>query len=473
MLLSRKLNGLVTFNHEPNIVYENADPTPDGEWLIVDTSASMLDHEKVLKMSFSAMMAIYGKVGQLHLPRLCGGTGLIATIDAIATKVGAGGRVTVISDCYDMVHRNKTRDVSISVTPDGTIEFADLETYNEMESKLPPHPTAQVLATGASPEQTQATLDAWRVETDSIKQDWASRWFNVCLKHLQFVGVNVAIIGIGTEIQDVIFKAIGDSSVRVNLAWLPSNATVEQVSSVVVAAHRRGQAEKGTPSPIVITADAPEAQPGVTGVTEAVVAAVSSSAVRVRVGDSLNVDALKDLLVAAESHEYLKDASYDVINKAAARTAHLWFLDLALKTNQPLAGGLMGGMRGRIFLDPDSGGVCKTTWHKYLNAGLSALSDGKGGLGLYASQKKLSSNIKIGEGDESLYFKFNDAPHYSVKLAIDADVITALKTDATFAPPESTLTRVTCGNSSFSKYDAAVTGVDKGEWTSQKRAKIA
>lgn len=469
--VSKVLNGYAWFNHEVHIVYERETQDPNGEWIIYDTSGSMEEHKTVLKHAFSAHMAIFGCVGQYHLPALGGGTDVLGSWAKIARIIGAGGKVTWVTDCYDMVNRNKTRQFGIRMAEDGTIVYSDLETCSEMTARLPTEPPAPQHAEGASPEDMQlaeqeyaTTFDEWEAECDRVHEEWESKWFDVCLQHLQMGGANVSVIGVGSEIQKVIAEACKNVAVRVNLAWLPSNATPEQVTNVTVATHRREPRPTLTASDnsaasttTVITIDAPEAQPAAVQLNENALTTVVSAAARTRIGDSVTVDSLKDLFTSMEAHTFLQDASYNSINKSKARTALLWFLDMATR-GQPLAGGLLGGMRGRLFCDPDVGGTGKTTWHKYLNACLSALADGKGGLGLFTSHKKAASNIKVGAGDTSLYFGFHDAPHYTLKMTIDKDVLDVLRADAEFAPPESGLTKVASGNSSASKYEAAVAG---------------
>lgn len=466
--VSKVLNGYAWFNHELRIVYQREPQDPNGEWIIYDTSGSMEEHKTVLKHAFSAHMAIFGCVGQYHLPALGGGTDVLGSWAKIARIIGAGGKVTWVTDCYDMVNRNKTRQFGIRMAEDGAVVYSDLETCSEMQARLPVEPPHPDHAEGASPEDMQLaeneyaeTFDAWETECERAHEEWESKWFDVCLQHLQMGGANVSVIGVGSEIQKVIAEACKNVAVRVNLAWLPSNATPEQVTNVTVAAHRR------EPRPVltvgdnaaastatVITIDAPEAQPAAVQLNENALTTVVSAAARTRIGDSVTIDSLKDLIVSMEGHSAMQDGSYTGVNKPLARTAILWAVAM-MQPGVQIAGALLGGMRGRLFQDPDVGGSGKTTWHKYLNAALCALSDGKGGLNLFASHKKAASHIKVGAGEASLYFSFHDAPHYTLKMAVDKEVIEVLRADAEFAPPESALTKTAQGNSSASKYEAA------------------
>ncbi|MAA50181.1 MAG: hypothetical protein CMP83_08400 [Gammaproteobacteria bacterium] len=463
--VSKTLNGLAFFDTELKIVFKREPQHPDGEWLVVDVSGSMRHHTNVLKMSFSAYMAIFGCVGQYHLPTLGGGTAIIASWAKLAQIVGAGGKVTFLTDCYDMAHRNKTREVPIRITEDGTIIHSDLETYAEMMARRPVEPSAPVHAEGTSLEDIQAaeqaydTLhDAWFDDLLRHSAEWESKWFDVCLQHLQMGGVNVSLIGIGSEIQRVIAEAIKNVDVRVNLAWLPSDATPEQVTNVCVATHRRaprpalGNGDNAAASTAtVITVDAPEAQPAAVQLVENALTTVISAAERTRIGDSVTADTLKDLIISMEGQKSMQDDSYRDVNKPLARTAILWFISMA-QPGVKIAGALLGGSRGSLFQNPE-GGTGKTTWHRYLNASLSVLT----GLGLFTSDKKAASRIKVGAGEASLYFSFHDAPHYTLKMAVDKDVVDALRADTEFAPPESALTKTAKGNSTASKYEEAMT----------------
>jgi len=466
--VSKTLNGYAWFTHELKIVYQREPQDPDGEWIIYDCSGSMEEHKTVLKHAFSAHMAIFGCVGQYHLPALSGGTDVLGSWAKIAQIIGTGGKVTWVTDCYDMVNRNKTRQVGIRMGEDGAVVYSDLETCSEMEARLPAVPsiTSMICSNPPLAENEYAEIyDAWATEVERVNEEWESKWFDVCLQHLQMGGANVSVIGVGSEIQKVIAEACKNVAVRVNLAWLPSNATPEQVTNVTVAAHRREPRPALTSvdnaavsTATVITIDAPEAQPAAVQLNENALNTVVSAAARTRIGESVTTDSLKDIIVSMEGHPAMQDGSYTSVNKPLARTAILWAVAM-MQPGTQIAGALLGGMRGRLFQDPDVGGTGKTTWHKYLNAALCALSDGKGGLNLFTSHKKAASHIKVGAGDASLYFSFHDAPHYTLKMAVDKEVIDVLRADTEFAPPESALTKTAHGNSSASKYEAATAAI--------------
>lgn len=461
--LSASLGLLGFFNNKLEIVYEKeGELTDDDEGLLIDVSGSMDNHEGVLKMVFSALKAVYSLVGaDLHIPRLEGTTSLLLAADKMATKLGKGRTLRILTDGIDNESCGNPSEIVIGADADGTAVYSQLAKCGEFRKQG-----------GSLPE-------------------WNKEWFNVVVQHLALLGAQVSIIGVGSDIGKVIHE-VTKKAPGVSLAWLPSSkVSVKQVTAVVAASVKQTkQAKQGkrqttgmAPTAAtsadadiahgsvevvkVVTIESPEAAEAEADVTTDVLQTVAAEAGSVKIDGReaplpadaipampLTADEFKDLVATMEALPILNETSVATVDRRAARTVFLWFVQTLVGLDEggeggeggkpakrgKLAGALIGG-RFPLFLDP-AGASGKSPWTLYINKMLSAAAHKS--VGLLEYFQKESSEIHLGRtGDVDkgggACRKFANAPHYALHKTIDAAVLDELKADAEFALPEASL----------------------------------
>lgn len=210
--VSFTLHSVWSFNHTFERLFHN----PQGGDVIVllDSSGSMQKCQKEMKLVVSALKCMTNTMGVWHLPPASGATALVDTVNALMKKTGEGGmgrvdRIIVVTDGED------TASAATQVIGD--------------------------FLTDGKPGWVQ--LPPWRYEESASRVDVAAqreRRREAIALHLDKIGVEAAIIGVGEEVKHFISACAKEGS-GLKTAHIEIGASPDDVGAIVstVSAPRR------------------------------------------------------------------------------------------------------------------------------------------------------------------------------------------------------------------------------------------
>lgn len=420
--------------------FENDVIKPDGLNLLVDVSSSMTKRRGELKLYLSALACMADMVGKLTLPAICGNTRLADFAAQVSAQLGPDEKFIVATDGDD----NGSQDWKTTVV----------------------YPAVPAV------DEDQAAWDQYAID----KSTYLERKREDLIKHLEdSTNAHIFLVGFGEEVKDFIALA-AKAGRRAQPIFIPDGTTATQMATVVRTAVRRPRrvasasaapvamgvaapVDGGVPADVapqpptaltaaveVITIDAPECAEH--QATEEEAAAVTAAAGLVTEHGFLSMDEIKKVFADIETA-----LTVGTVDKQLARAAVLWYL-LKIQEKGPLAGALLGGKRGHVFVDPGYP-TATTGWCTYLNMFLSRLQSS-----IVRQNPKSSVHYNI----EGRFFTFDKVNTYSLLEKVQLEVLKALAEDAAWCPPLSALTMVAKGNSSaeaFAKATGCAAAVDQ------------
>ena len=406
------------------------DDKDGGMVCMFDISASMANHEPLLKQAASMMAAIAGKPGQLSIPKPNYDTALLDSVTEVAKTMLPGQKLIIFTDGLDNHLTQQKRKLNTLV------DHVDADGNDVM---------------CANPRPAQAVSK--------------SELMSAILRHIESkLKANIVLIGVGGA-KDVaaVLGAVSKSSRRITPMAMPAQATTEQVMGLITVAARAPQralslaaqnnpAAEPTPMPI-INLGSVEVSTAIKALKPEDIADVNKGAEVVQIGNALpappaplalppppfTAEELKTMLIdAATPHKK------DDISMPYAMGALLQFLWLLVSRQTPLAGALLGGSRGRLFKDPKD-----TNLYKFLNKTLSSLTNNN----LLVRSDVKDSRCTITLNNETLYFLHGGAPHYQAVSRLTLPAIEELQGTEFALPTDQLLPGQ--GNTSAAAFAAA------------------
>lgn len=400
------VNALYSFNTSEQLVFNNSEHQDTGIFFAADNSGSMAHHLNEIKMALSAAGAVSNNVGAFKLPAPGGGTAMI----------------DCVSKVYNLMTPAQREHGSLVVLTDGM----------DNQSKAWQH-------TGTGAELVPQAL---------------SKLEELC------PGVHIVLMGVGDATRDVV-RIASQAGRRIVPVHIPRGSTARDVTTVVRTAVRapRRAPPPGAPAdaptaPInVIVVDAPECadhaptDEEVAVVTEAAgtieVAAPAAAAPTAPAPPAeFTADELKAIWAKAETA-----TTVGTTDKKLARTAQLWLIKTSMEKGVPMAGALLGGKRGHLFVDPAY--PEKSGWEQYHNMMLGKLKNED----VLIGHKNQAAAYDI----EGRYFNFHGIVTYEPGPKLTKKVLDELLADTEWCPAITELAKVAKGNSSAEKIGAVVT----------------
>jgi hypothetical protein len=384
------LNEFTCFNDQIHEVMINPEQKDGGIHLLTDVSDSINQMGRVseVKLGVGAIAAVTGHVGALKLAAIGRPTSLVDAARVVAARIKPKSKMVIITDG--------------DTNSDKTWQFA-------------------------TPKPDQPNHGAKQELWDSYNEELA-KWHDAKreavlaeLERMFDIDVEIHLVGVGEEVKKLIHKACKPGR-RFKASHLSGKSTAAQVTTVIrttlESAPRDKEAEVQA-----IEIDAPLAKDFEATAEQA--AATLNSAGWVTTAGGLAPNEVKAVI------EEIEKALDMPVDKAAGRTALLWFFEQICKRGEPLAGGLLGGKTTHVFVDPAY--PSQSLWHSYLNKMLTRLKP------LVAQHPKVDSVTYDMEG---VTFKYTKVNTYSLTEKLSAEVIGVLKADREWCPEECTLTKV-------------------------------
>lgn len=394
------LNSILPFTHDVDLPPSYTAPPemfrPTGKVVVVDRSVSMEDYEAEFKLVLS--MLTRGLAGLEQVPAVptpTGATNLIGKVKQLVESGELGEQeLVIVSDGMDNHHDINEFQVGVTDAGEPVIVKVDYESYDSTEAYM-------------------------KARQEAI------------LKYLTFIGAKVHLIGIGSEVKELLAMA---GRHRMRAAHIPQRATAAEVVAVVDAAVNsepdaplsredfasteefEAEAERR-----VVTIERIGCRPAD---ADERVQAVERTAAMVHVGgDRFTEESFKEAFAAAEAAAPIAEYA-----KKYTRGVVLWLMSESLDKGH-IPGASVGGKMAKVFATPQGGDA---EWR--VNQLLYQLKT----RGILVA-KKVDSVVMELEG-RARGFKKVECYAASTRAA---HLVDAFKDDAEWATPTSDLVRAT------------------------------
>lgn len=321
------INSILPFNGSADMPAAYEAPrdkfAPRGKIVLLDCSSSMRGHQEEFKLTLSMLKALAGMPAMPPVPSPAGSTNLIGKVRKIVEAGDLGEQeLVIVTDGLDNNHEFSAFQVGVTESGEPRVVHVKPDDFDDNDEYM-------------------------RARQDAI------------LQHLEYLGANVHLIGVGNEVKELLAMA---ASRRMTVAHLPRGSSAADVASVVTAAMstvRSAPLPRDDFATAEMHAAAAESRVvtvenlcGHSPVEEEEAQALVKSAALVYVGDdAFSVEAFKCTFAAAEDAAAVPECA-----RKYTRAVVMWLLGIALDNgNTPMPGAAIGG-RFPVFAPPEGPG---------------------------------------------------------------------------------------------------------------------
>lgn len=406
--LSTYVLAIYGVNETEEELWRNKKPIPLNVTPVVyfiDRSGSIARHKKELQTVAAAFLCNTDAEGNVHVPKIQGGTALVRAIHEVQRKTGECTKCDVViftDGCENQFYG----DLPVGVDEDG--------------------------------KPVIVTLERGQCNTDEYIRTVASHLSYIC-------GCKLYFLGIGADAARMTGHMIRRRNCYV--AHVPNNATVAQTMGIVQALRseplRLVEQDTHTGSDVADVVQqevlrlhvSPEVEAAIQGLQASSVAAVASSAEQIQVTANAppppwTSERLKAMIEQAE-----KEAIEKIPRETFAKSRTALLFGLEAMCTMPLPGAMLGG---KLCAMIEGDGT--PTWGKFLNKMLSLLSQSNSGV-LTANGKTPDAGAELEVFDTKVKF-----PKQCVlyKCTVPVTAVKELAEDEEWCQKQSSLKRKRC-----------------------------
>lgn len=241
------IHTVYAFSTRMTCLFEN--PTPpakDGVVVLIDASRSMEEFQDIMRMVVSVLKCMSKTQGMWNLPEPRGGTALVDSVDSIMAdkKLGVGRlqnvtKIIVVTDGDDT--RSKAQKLVKSFLANGEPEM--------IETPQRPFDFKTWLVLPGGGVEGEGTVEEYK---DYAGLQWAKRR-DAIATHLDKIGVEAAVIGVGTEVKHFI-ASCGKAGKGLRTGYIEPDTSSETIGAIVTTVGERLKRPRSENVGVTVTA---------------------------------------------------------------------------------------------------------------------------------------------------------------------------------------------------------------------------
>ena len=230
------LHSVHAFADGMTCLFENpTPPTEDGVVVLIDASRSMETFQDTMRMVASALKCMSKTQGMWNLPEPRGGTALVDSVDEVMAQKKLGmneldkvTKIIVVTDGDDTT--SKAEKLVKSFLANGEPEMVETphrpQSFSAWQCRDKMVEQDRVLVSGTVEEYHCYLNEQWAKRRDAIAT------------HLEKIGVEAAIIGVGTEVKHFI-ASCGKVGKGLRTGYIEPDTSSETVGAIVTTVGER------------------------------------------------------------------------------------------------------------------------------------------------------------------------------------------------------------------------------------------